>query len=170
MSNHIQTVEKLQPEHIRAICHIDEQMDTMPLCDASKISTDIWKTDSIMKFLDPPLVSQIPSGNDWRWNQTKSRKVALIVKRDAKIYLHKLIPRKKDKNIEANMPRIKLWYFEIQFSNSEVSWFALWCERGLLESQIEEFENKSEEIHIDQYKFLKSFMSPDVASSLWGEE
>ena len=165
----IQTQEKLQPEHVRAICHVDQHLDELQLSDVEHIENDMWVTGSIKLFTEAPVVSQIPSGNLWRWNQTKSRKGAFIVQRNAKVFLHKLIPRKKDKNNSANMPHLKLWYFEIILVTG-IPIYVLWCERGIQQSQITEYENQQvqQDIHVGQFEFLREFMQADVACSIWG--
>lgn len=178
----LQGKDKLQPEHIRAINYLDQKLDSLVPTDVHSMATDIWNTGCIKMFLEPPVASLIPSESDWRWNQTKARKEAQLVNRNAKIFIHKLIPRKKDKTVTTNVPKLKLWSFEIQFG--ETSKYVLWCERGNINLEnpivtlppatidpggtVEGDQNSSHtEIDIDQYQFLKDFMPKHVADTFW---
>jgi hypothetical protein len=135
-TNWLQCEETLKPEHRRALMFINTHVRSL---ENDIINGPI--TDSIFHqgsyLVSGALLSSrmIPSGNHWKWNQTKSRKHALLTEHQAHVRLFKLIPRRKSSggsHPRQIIPSIKLWKYEISFlQQPERCFHALWCERGL---------------------------------------
>ena len=74
-------------------------------------------------------LSQIPSGNGWKWSQSKGRKKIPIPSENMIVDVFKITPRKlKDEKIGL-VPSLKMWILHIQFDATCNS--ILWCEKGL---------------------------------------
>ena len=137
--------EKLLPEYIRALEFLDEKLDVLSASVVSEISTDIWKQGSILMFCEPFSARNLPSGKNWRWNQTKARKQAFLKKRgNAVVNFFKLSTRKRNVKDSGSIPGFKMWQFELFLHKEDEPVYIIWCEKGLQPEEEEEEEEKEQ--------------------------
>mmetsp|Transcript_1300 Transcript_1300/g.1678 ORF Transcript_1300/g.1678 Transcript_1300/m.1678 type:complete len:186 (-) Transcript_1300:25-582(-) len=170
MNMQVQSVDKIQPEHLRVVDVLLTAISS-GITLSCHITADVWKESNINIFNHPLLAKDIPSCDIWRWNQTKSRKTLTLPTHDLTITLHKLIPRKRRQDITQTVPNHKLWYCVLRYSTSKPSMYILWCERGHTQTRTESTEetNSEDEVNVQDYSFLAEFMEPTQASQLWPE-
>ena len=121
----------------------------------------------------------LPHDSDWIWNQSKP-KVNIPINSTEHIIITKLNPRKYNKSTEETIrPKYKLWDCEIispRFSKDTPIHF-IWVEKGKPNPYgsclnditfdtkwiFEEDKNSSEDLHIQDFSFLKDFIEPHLA-------
>ena len=175
--NYAPSEERLQPEYIRAVNVLENNLDRLTPIEAKDISPKIWRQGNISMFFGALATKHIPSANSWRWNQTRSRKRTFLSKHNTWVDIVKLIPRKRNSSTTTDVPLYKLWMFEISCSTASAS--VLWCEKGEI---IEEKEEKEEEPErtielpaerknslalLEDLSFLADFMKPETAKLFW---
>merc|ERR1712137_1279566 len=119
----------------------------------TEISSDILNQGNIQKITHNFHAREIPSGDGWRWNQTKARK-DIYLEASVHVQFFKLSPRRRGKSC-GTPPPMKLWKFNVVTPVEE--YFLLWCERG----------NLPPTITIDDFSFLAPFMADELVLQLW---
>lgn len=158
---------KLVPEYSRAVSHLDKKLEG-GVYFSPAIDNKVLIDGSFNVYEKGFSIKQIPSGKYWRWNQTNSRKEAQC--KSFKVKVLKLIPRKR--NLRSSIiPSLKLWQYEIVDNTTNKTYFALWCEKGLSEEQMEK-ELKTQKKCLDleiwnELHFLSMFMSESDAALCW---
>lgn len=150
---------QLPPEFENALKIINRKYEEYRLYDrqSNGISDEIWLYNNRTTIINNiPKIREIPSGDDWRWNQSKRR---YKVKLQSGIFLElqKLVPRKfkKDSN---TLPTLKLWRGMLHDLEHPITIF--WCEKGL---------NRTDEslLILSEYSFLARFMDSRTANEFW---
>ena len=136
--------EKLLPEYIRALEFLNAHIDDLKASFVEEISTDIWNQGSISMFYEPFSARNLPSGKNWRWNQTKARKQAVLRRNNAVVNFFKLSTRKRNIKDKSTIPGFKMWQFEVKLNGTEPV-FVLWCEKGVNIEDDEAEENEENE-------------------------
>mmetsp|Transcript_26512 Transcript_26512/g.40856 ORF Transcript_26512/g.40856 Transcript_26512/m.40856 type:complete len:175 (+) Transcript_26512:152-676(+) len=155
----------LQPEHERVINDLSRKLSApISYSMVHTLTTEIWEKGCFKFFKEPVTAKNIPSGTDWRWNQTKST-VCGTLGTDVEVMLHKLIPRKKPSITgKLQLPSLKIWRMEIKHkASTEPHLHVLYCEKGITFSSTLKFC----EMHLDQFSFLGEFMDAEVANEFW---
>ena len=125
--------EKLKPEEKTALRKLYIALQTIPHQESAHITSQVWVVDQLSIFSAPLLTRQIPSGTDWRWNQTKARKLIEVEELGASITATKLLSRKT--SADAISPNYKLWRLAVSFHDrTKKPIVVLWCERGRQEA------------------------------------
>merc|ERR1712137_956601 len=122
---------KLLPEYSRALKFLDKVLNNLETSRVDDISEDIWIEGSVMMFKEQFSARHIPSGNNWRWNQTKSRKTAILQEKNVVVNFFKLSTRKRKNGSSSAIPGFKMWQFEIKFRPNNDITFVVWCEKGI---------------------------------------
>merc|ERR1712137_249216 len=89
----------------------------------------------------------IPSGEYWKWNQSKGRYTVKLG--DCEVVFYKLIPRTINKIHKT--PKMKIWCFKVSYPTGK-SVRALWCERGY-----------TKQPNLEELEFLKDFMPQQLS-------
>merc|ERR1712137_528924 len=146
--------QKFNPEYANAARFLAEAVQN-PIKPTATISPDILYEGNMQKISRPFNAREIPCGDSWRWNQTKSRKDVSLG--NARVQFFKLSPRRKGQSPKGNsLPQMKLWQFKVSAPGEE--YYLLWCERGKQPSSLD----------IDDFSFLSSFMEDSaLVSQLW---
>ena len=92
---------------------------------STTLSRSIFEQGKVHLFLHPIRVHDLPSENDWRWNQTRKKKEQ--ENSGELLVIYKLIPR-KSKSSASPAPPYKLWLVTIKKGASFST--ILFCERG----------------------------------------
>mmetsp|Transcript_16718 Transcript_16718/g.21313 ORF Transcript_16718/g.21313 Transcript_16718/m.21313 type:complete len:235 (-) Transcript_16718:84-788(-) len=138
----ITSKERLLPEYIRALEFLDSSLDSLVATPVEDISDSIWNEGSVLMFVEQFSARYIPSGENWRWNQTKSRKQASLVTKKATVNFFKLSTRKRNTNTSASIPGFKMWQFEITFQPKGEPIYVVWCEKGIKTPEVEQKKEK----------------------------
>lgn len=121
---------RLPREYVRALTMLETHLDRLPLSNKDDMDKRIWVENSVYKVDGPYSTRSLPSEDRWRWNQSKSRKSA-ILSNNTNVDFYKLCTRKRDPgDSEFQSPGYKLWKFEVNKPNSEPI-VVLWCEKGI---------------------------------------
>merc|ERR1712137_154109 len=148
-----QEYSMMQPEYKRAFTHALENLPQHDILSAISSDYSIFDNDAFHVYREPIVINKIPSSGIWRWNQTKSR---VPIQTDGHTgFISKLIPRNRDGTKHA--PSYKLWKCGISSKSSDESVVCLWAEKG----------SHPPEVSINDYAFLKPFMSEEVISLFW---
>ena len=95
-----------------------------------KVEDDCWmKTGTVSIYTCRIKPAYVPSGNNWKWAQSKGRKTVPMENENMTIDIFKILPRRKDKESSFPVPSLKLWIFHLRFENKCNS--VIWCEKGL---------------------------------------
>ena len=94
---------------------------------STKLTEDIFVKGAIHFFMHPIAISDIPSGEGWRWNQTRKKKELQGDALGEVGTMTKLIPR-KSKKTPLDAPPFKLWH--LSFEGAGLHSTVLYCERG----------------------------------------
>merc|ERR1711934_316963 len=107
---------------------------------------------------------QFPKGATWRWNQTKKRRQAFLVNRNAIVNLAKFTPRRCSKKNSDELPSLKLWHYELCYRDCpQVTYHVLWCEKGY--STLPTYSTF--DVSMNDLEFLIPFMPRDTAKELF---
>merc|ERR1711862_713725 len=136
--------EKLLPEYIRALEFLDSKLDTLNPTPIEDISTNIWKQGSIHLFEGPFSARNLPSGKNWRWNQTKARKQATS---------------KRNVRDACSVPGFKMWQFEITTNKFDEPFYVVWCEKGTVSKEKEIPQEYCSEVEEEEEE-KENFSSP----------
>uniref|UniRef100_A0A7S4HIC6 Uncharacterized protein n=1 Tax=Vannella robusta TaxID=1487602 RepID=A0A7S4HIC6_9EUKA len=162
MRNHSSQSQHLSPEFNKALSKLLTSMNT-----SYQIVESIWDGcvyQGNLQFIQTAFSSKtIPSSGNWRWNQAKSRKTVHIP--GGQVTFFKLSPRKLH-YCDATVPSYKLWKFCITLRDSYM-FYCLWCEKGPTNAEVERRFGTHQEVSLQDFRFLASFMSPNVVSELW---
>ena len=167
-SGEIFSNERLKPEHTKAIQFLLQNLPTTSI-NVRDLCPRILLTNSIFMFNQPISAKSIPGGENWRWNQTKSRKIVSVPYQNMEVSLCKLIPRRTVVGSIEKIPSLKLWLYQITPNLSDCgtgtkkSKSVIWCEKGYEP----EMDDTPEEININDYQFLAPLMEQRVAESIW---
>ena len=171
----ISSKEKLLPEYIRAIEYLDSVIDDLASSAIDDISEDIWNEGSVLMFTEQFSARFIPSGANWRWNQTKSRKQAVLLRKKAVVNFFKLSTRKRNTNTTETIPGFKMWQFEIRLKPKIEPIYVVWCEKGLKNDDTDDEEENSNDplkcLSLHEIGILSEIMSaqpnPNDPLHLW---
>ena len=130
---HTPQITRLKPEDRRALGVLAITLKEHGTIPRSNMSKDVWIHNKITSFYAPLTTKSIPSGKDWRWNQTRAKKVASLESFGASVTFAKLITRKTRSGVES-IPNYKLWHFTLTFAGQLDSIVILWCEKGKIEN------------------------------------
>ena len=168
-------VEKLQPEYARALGVLDANLDKLHPSPVTQLSEKIWQQNNIAMFYGAFAAKHIPSGDLWRWNQTRSRKKTFIPHRNTSVEIVKLIPRKrKVETPSSHVPVYKLWMLVLSSHYSTAT--VIWCEKGANSTFFElprmheakqEISTQQNGLCLQDYAFLADFMTPEDAKMFW---
>merc|ERR1712137_676529 len=157
------SMEPLSRDFVKALAILEENFSTLTRVEAITLE-EACKPGGIYLFSGVLKAKQIPSGDYWRWNQTKSRQSAQL-KDNSQVSFYKLMPRRLPQCSKSQKPPLyKIWLFHINSSQT-----VLWCEQGK-DKTIS--PPKSEPIslvfpRLEQLEFLKEFMPSSVSLELW---
>ena len=153
---------KIQPEYSRAISKytdiLREPSSTTLACNEYVI-----KNGSICKLDHPCDIKAIPSGENWRWNQSKSKVKVNVAGAD--IIIQKLIPRKKKGCIADSTPSYKLWIYTITHDMDTI--YGSWCEKGVVSCTDPQTTEDFSMLSIEDFVFLSPFVDPSIVPVLW---
>lgn len=138
----VSSKEKLLPEYIRAIEFLDSIIDNLESSSIDDISEKIWNEGSVLMFTEQFSARYIPSGDNWRWNQTKSRKQAILLRKKAAVNFFKLSTRKRNTNTSESIPGFKMWQFEVRLKPKGEPIYVVWCEKGIKTIKEEKEDSK----------------------------
>lgn len=164
VSGEIYCNERLKPEHTKAIQFLLQHLHNTPSIHVRDLAPTILTSNSIYMFHQAISAKSIPGGQNWRWNQTKSRKVVSVPYQNMEVTLCKLIPRRTVVGSNEKIPSLKLWLYQLTSTSSPRSRSVIWCEKGY-EPEIVSMED----ININDYQFLAPLMEHKVAISIWPE-
>jgi hypothetical protein len=177
----IQGESSLPPEHRRALHFAMAQMESLRTIHFLDLSDSIWRQGQVAAVTGSFGTKHIPRGEDWRWNQTRSRQRVTVTKGNTHelVEFWKMVPRKLIPSSVTPIPSIKLWIFSFGPEPSQTH--LLWCERGISSppspssSSSPYKENKEEpsdtntlsEEFLWQLVFLRPLMDANTAEEIW---
>ena len=167
--SYLMSSQELSPEYTRALKVLDTRLDALISNPSGEFTSDIMFDDAMQQIemhCDRRISTKMfPSGDFWRWNQTKRRKDVFVNKRDVSVSIAKFTPRNSSRKASTQLPCLKLWHFELSFlRNLKCVYHILWCEKG--------FANRTPmmtqpDITMDDLQFLMPFMSVAAAREFW---
>ena len=123
----------MKPEDRRALQNLLAVLDKSNI-NHTIMSSDVWTENRLSFFSLPFATKRIPSGNNWRWNQSRAKKEIYLQQYNAQVVIAKLIARKTKDSDTA--PNYKLWQFTVTFLYSKREpLVVLWCEKGRKETK-----------------------------------
>lgn len=161
-SMHTLELTKLKPEDKRALGVLSITLNERGTNPRNYMSQDVWINNRVSTFYAPLSTKSIPSDKEWRWNQTRAKKVAYLENFGAHVTFAKLITRKTRSTTQA-IPNYKLWHFTLSFNGRNDSTVVLWCEKGKPESEAAQPTEKpclpdSNNNDTQEHKLLLSFI------------
>lgn len=113
----------------------------------------------------------IPKGDVWRWNQTKSRQVVVLNGGNLVIRFAKLTPRHTSKRMTSQLPSFKIWHFNITYPSApQKEYNAIYCERGYSKYTLDNTiptHIPHPELNIDEFSFLAKFLPQETVDEFW---
>ena len=97
-----------------------------------KVQDYCWmKTNTVTVYTGKIKPTNIPSGKDWKWAQSKGRKTVPMWHENMIVDLFKVLPRKVNTKQYSPIPllKMKIWIIHIKFEGNCNS--IIWCEKGL---------------------------------------
>lgn len=154
---------KLSPEYQNAVNMLDRVISNTNIRSGDVIPEEI-KNEGTIVFLKNDFKSRnIPAGEDWRWNQAKSRRRVVLPQSANLVEFYKLMPRPLyNQTCSSNFPKrcFKIWRFDVyNLSGSQIRFRALWCEKGI--------KNDATTMSLEDFRFLSPFMDPNLAEEIW---
>merc|ERR1712232_430765 len=120
----------LPPEYKRAFNIISKNFYSLKNNPQVFISRDILQTNGVQLVHGNITNKDFPKGCFWRWNQTKSRRFAIMDNGKYSVQFAKFTPRRSTKKCTKEFPSLKLWHFEVNSIDSSIPYHVLWCEKG----------------------------------------
>ena len=121
-------VHSLNNEELNVLRHVRSAMSLGMRPSEGTMTCSVFEKGSMNLYPRQIGVQSIPTGEGWRWNQTKKRKEH-VEETGTQTVIIKLIPRKL-KNSKENAPRHKLWHVSFTSTSSSSISTVLFCERG----------------------------------------
>ena len=161
--------EGLPPEFRYCLQVIQDNLHQLEQRKRVGVDHTVYHTDRIQIFCPPISLTDIPSENHWKWNQTKSRFEVVLAGFNRPASLVKLTARKRGTS-SLPVPSLKLWLCTIPSCDQlEEAITVTWCEKGLLVpgSPPGTVPPPQSSPRIEDYDFLAHLMPEALARSLW---
>jgi len=163
------------PEECRAL-FVVEQILPISMQQFIKAPTveDLCVSGSITCIQGKLTTKKLPREKSWLWNQSRAPSKTKDVTGSINLQFNKFNTRKSTRTPNAPQPpRLKIWLFTLTYNTGEVC-SVVWCEKGFpsvrnlstkAPEQVEDNE-LSEDLSLSDLKFLRPFVSEDIAESL----
>ena len=173
--------QQLAPEYVRALACLESNLQYLHQHVQPKFEDTLLTTHNLQMISGRLTNKDIPRGDTWRWNQTKSRQLIVLQNGELIVRFAKLTPRKTSKKNTGVLPSLKIWHFEVTYASQPTSEFhVIWCEKGYTSETKEEkssameidtppqpIAQPSSELSMEDLTFLAKFMPDETAYEFW---